>query len=330
MDQPTLKSRRSIWPLLKGAFFLIVLWFVVRSGIRLWNSAPPASVQIEWTWLIPAAVLYVIGWMPSVWLWRALLLAMHQPALMWNVLRAYYVGHIGKYSPGKALVPLIRTALLKEGASNTRTVLAFIAVAYETLVFMTAGAILGLAVAPFAIEDKLWSKIPPQLGWVQDYRLAFSLTVIVVGFASTPLISWLFTKIGRGLIARRSPNQTKLPSISSGLIATGIAVCMLGWICHSLSVGFVIASIAHTGFNLNHLPLWATACTVSTVGGFLAVFAPGGLGVREGLLIEVLKGQPEIGPALSVIVACVLRLIWFLSELVVAGTLYLAGTRKES
>jgi len=311
---------------LKWAFFLAVLVFVVRSGIHLWNLAPPASVRIEWIWLLPAGVFYFVGWLPSFWLWRALLRAMHQPTDFWNVFRAYYVGHIGKYSPGKGLVPVIRTALLKD--QETSSVLIFIAVAYETLLFMASGAILGLAVAPFAIEEAQWSKIPAYFAWIRDYRLIFSLSVIAAGFASTPITSWLFTKVGRGVMAKRHANQTQLPSISAGLIATGIAVCAAGWICHAISIGLVIASMTHIGFDITRLPLWITAGTVSTVGGFIAVFAPGGLGVREGLLVEVLKDARDIGPAYAILVACLLRLVWFLSELIFAGVLYVAGRRN--
>ena len=57
--------------------------------------------------------------------------------------------------------------------------------------------------------------------------------------------------------------------------------------------------------------------------------APGGLGVREGLLIEVLKDQPEIGPGLAVVAAGLLRSVWFITELTSATVFYLAGRRRR-
>lgn len=326
MEPPPSDTRRSIWPLVKGAIFVLVLVFVARSAIQLWNAAPPESVQIEWGWLFPAAVFYLIGWMPSYWLWRSLLLGLHQPSDWWSVFRAYFVGHIGKYSPGKAMVPIIRAGLLK--ADGVSSVMAFVAVAYETLVFMASGTILGLAVAPFALSESQWQKVPASFSTIRDNRLMFSLAVVLGGLASIPIISWLFTRIGRKLIARRATVSTQLPTISVSLIGVGMVVCAVGWVCHALSLGFVISASVHSGFGLNQLPLWITASTASTVGGFIAIFAPGGIGVREGLLIELLKDQPGIGPAFAILIACLLRSVWFLVELTLTGVLYIAGDRK--
>jgi uncharacterized membrane protein YbhN (UPF0104 family) len=56
--------------------------------------------------------------------------------------------------------------------------------------------------------------------------------------------------------------------------------------------------------------------------GFIAIFAPGGVGVREGVLIEVLKTQPEIDPRQAVAAAFALRLVGFLTEVGLAVVLY--------
>ena len=67
--------------------------------------------------------------------------------------------------------------------------------------------------------------------------------------------------------------------------------------------------------------LWTGAAAISMVGGFLAVFAPGGLGVREGLLMEILRHQA--GPHEAVAAAVLLRAVNLAGELLVAGALYL-------
>jgi hypothetical protein len=55
------------------------------------------------------------------------------------------------------------------------------------------------------------------------------------------------------------------------------------------------------------------------VGGFVAIFAPGGLGVREGLLMELL--ERELGPR-AVVVALLLRGVTLAGEVLVSGALY--------
>jgi uncharacterized membrane protein YbhN (UPF0104 family) len=68
---------------------------------------------------------------------------------------------------------------------------------------------------------------------------------------------------------------------------------------------------------------------LSYVAGFLAFFTPGGLGVRELLLHQLLAGEltaavgKEQGEALALGVAFVLRLLWLSAEVIMASAFYL-------
>jgi uncharacterized membrane protein YbhN (UPF0104 family) len=58
---------------------------------------------------------------------------------------------------------------------------------------------------------------------------------------------------------------------------------------------------------------------------------PGGLGVRDAFLIELLAR--DYGAANAVVVTVVLRLVWLVTELVVCGILYISvpiGTNLRS
>jgi uncharacterized membrane protein YbhN (UPF0104 family) len=59
---------------------------------------------------------------------------------------------------------------------------------------------------------------------------------------------------------------------------------------------------------------------VALVGGFLVILAPGGLGVREGLLLELLERQ--LGPREAVLVTVLWRGVALAGEIVAAGALY--------
>jgi len=60
------------------------------------------------------------------------------------------------------------------------------------------------------------------------------------------------------------------------------------------------------------LPLFICAVTVVLIGGFLAFFAPAGLGVQEGLLLLVLG--PMIGAGPAAIIAVLMRLLQTVTE----------------
>ncbi len=329
-DQPVVPGTRPqwYWPVVKLILFLVVLAFIGRRAFQLWKLAPPKSIQINVWWLIPAALSYVIGWFPSIWFWRAMLRRLQQPLDWWTAIRAYHVGQLGKYVPGKAMVLIIRGSLTK--SANVNPVLAGVTAAYESLVFVATGAMLGVALAPLALGPTFSKWLPLQLSWLQEQPLLWPVTVVIATFATTPLSSWLFTKIGRKVGRRQKGIGENPPSISAGLISQGIGVMTLGWICHAFSLGFVLQSLSDTPFKLNLFPVWLASASLSLVGGFVVLIAPGGIGVREGILIEALKDHPEIGPSTAVIAAGLLRVVWFVTELVTAAILFTAKPKTPT
>ena len=312
---------RSYWPILKWALFAIVFIFVGRRAMQLWDSAPPESVRIHWPWLFAASGFYFAGWIPSVCLWRALLLSLNQPLDWWTAFRAYYVGHMGKYIPGKALVLVIRGSMVSEAEVNP--LLAGLTAAYETLIFMATGAALCLAISPWVFGHPLWNENQVLPYWLQSPWLV-TLIVIAGTFATTPLSAWLFSRVGRKRFSNEDLSGLVDSKISAGLVSWGVLITSVGWVCHAFSLGCVLQAFSDYSVHVNQFPGWLYACTLSTVGGFVVLIAPGGLGVREGLLIEALKGQPETSPASAVIAAGLLRAVWFATELTVAAIFYVA------
>ena len=315
------------WFVLKCLLLALVLVFIVRRGIQLWETAPPKPIQIDVVWLVAASVLYFLSWLPSVWFWRAMLERMNQPIDWWTALRAHYVGHVGKYIPGKGLVLVIRGSLAKE--ANVNPLLGGVTAAYETLTFMAAGAAIGLALSPMILPALVDKWLPPSPSWIRGSTYLFPGLVAFATFATTPFSSWLFTKVGRKTMTDSIHPQAIAPAISAGLISQGVVLTSLGWGIQALSLGCVLQSMSTVPLDLAQFPIWLAACALSTVGGFVVLLAPGGIGVREGLLIEVLKDQPQIGPATALIAAGLLRVVWFVTELIAAAIFWLAGATKK-
>jgi uncharacterized membrane protein YbhN (UPF0104 family) len=311
----TAKSR--IWPIVKWLLFAILLFFVSRRAWQLWSSAPRESVEIQWSWLILAGIAYAIGWLPSVWFWRELLRKQGQTIGLWQATRAYFIGHLGKYIPGKALVLVIRAAWVKDQGVNPY--LAGASAAYETLVFMATGAAIAIALAPFTLTGIPLSEY---LNGFKTLGIAWPLIVVAITFATTPFSAWLFSKLSHKTMAGTAQGPGDLPSISPALISQGVVVTALGWGCHALSLGCVLQSISQQPVSLNPFFVWLTSTCLSTVSGFIVLIAPGGVGVREGMLVETLRDQPHVGSQLALIAAALLRIVWFVTELLVAAIFF--------
>jgi len=320
------RPRRRWWPLIKWTLFALMLFFVGKRAVSLWQSSPEIKLHVNAWWLLPAAALYLVGWLPSAWFWRAMLRRLGQRPTGYETVRAYFVGHMGKYVPGKALVLVIRGGLLKQAGCNP--VLGGLTAAYETLVSMSAGAAIAVALAPAVIPDGLWERLPAAVQFLRQQQTLVVILVVVLTLASTPFSAWLFSRIGQKAVPQSMDATTT--QITAGLVVQGLMITSLGWALHALSLGCTLQALADEPIDLRQFPVWLASVALSTFAGFVILVAPGGLGVREWVLIETLKDQPGIGAEKAIVVAGLLRIVWFVAELLIAGVLYsIAPTTRQ-
>ena len=127
----------------------------------------------------------------------------------------------------------------------------------------------------------------------------------------------------------RGQNARESLRVSPRVLLLGSAAFLATWALHGLSLGLCLRGIGvdATAWQLADWPLWSCAVAGATSVGFFALFAPGGLGIREGLLIATL--QNSMGGRAAVAVAAVYRLVCFVSELLAAGLLFAARPRQS-
>jgi uncharacterized membrane protein YbhN (UPF0104 family) len=304
---------------------LLVLYVVVQRARTLWDHDQLRDVQLHAQWLVLAGVVYVLGWLPSIWFWGALLRASGQHVAWTDVGRAYYCGHLGKYIPGKAAVLVIRAALLR-GRGATASAAALTATC-ETLVMMGAGLAIGIVLIPQLVTPQN-SMTPP--GWLMtlaDYPAVASAAVVVAIICLLPFAArWVVRLAGK---VRGTPSLDAAPVISTRMLCVGLPAFALSWMLHGLSLQLTIRGVtAGTPPPVDWLSCTA-AVSLATSIGFAALFAPGGIGIREGLLIELLSGQPGMGGHVAVAAAVCLRLVWLVSEVLVGSLLYATGIRTR-
>jgi hypothetical protein len=96
-----------------------------------------------------------------------------------------------------------------------------------------------------------------------------------------------------------------------GAVAFGIVANVVAWIGYGVAL-LLLARGLLPDVELGLLPATAVF-TASYLAGFLALFAPGGIGVREGVFILMLQGPIGIGAATALAIAS--RLLLTVTEL---------------
>ena len=92
-----------------------------------------------------------------------------------------------------------------------------------------------------------------------------------------------------------------------------------------IGVSFWLTARSLVTIPVHELPFYIGAFGAAWVAGLVAIYAPGGLGVREGLLVVLLRGR--IGTADAALVAALSRIVLTSVDVGLAGLSWLALRR---
>jgi uncharacterized membrane protein YbhN (UPF0104 family) len=311
------------WPILKT---LIGLAIIACVGWQFWKILSQEDIwQISIMAHVPALMmaggLYLLGLACSALFWHWLLLSLGQQPALGATIQAYYIGQLGRYVPGKAVGVVMRSRLLT--GPQVRGDVAAMTVVYESLTTMTAGAL----VASLLFTFHEWGA--SRSGWKALILFAVFGILILPGVFN-PLVDRLTAPF-------RKEEKTPLPSVHWSTLLSGLALAGCGWAIQGLGLGVVVSAL------LPDPPAWSWAAwmhytaslALANVAGFLIVFVPYGLGVREVLLQSLLAANlvhalsAEQANSTAVLAVLLLRLVSLISDLVVAGIAYGTGLRGK-
>jgi uncharacterized membrane protein YbhN (UPF0104 family) len=311
---------------LKSSVALLVLWAVGRHVHRTWIDlrGRGLSLHVEPLWLVGSGLLYLVGLSAYARFYERILHASATPVPFVPSLRAYLVSHLAKYVPGKAMVVIVRAGLVVPFGARAST--AAIATFYETLVMMATGGLIAAVAFAFAsgsppVEVHLpgWGLLPIQVYPLSalvgaGLGLAFLLLVVPSVFARmTTLVTLPIPAI----------TSDAVPRFSGALLLRGIFWSSAGWALLGLSLLAVVRAFdpsgAETLVAAGAVPVVIGGVALATVAGFVVAVLPGGLGVREGVLMWALA--PALGRDQSVVAALTVRLVWVAAELIAAALL---------
>lgn len=315
-DTPPPKQLRLL-TLAKWALFLVVLAFVVRKADSLWDPAVLTQRPIAWGWLLASGVAYIVGWLPCVWFWQRVMRVLGSDPDWRATLRAYYCGHLGKYAPGKAAVLVVRSGMLKaEGVPVTTAV---ISITIETLAAMGVGLAIGIALGGYVLPADAWALLPEVMLVLRDQPWLGPLLVVVATVACVTLGAKALVNLAMKLSRVQASDPQQQRDLAR-VLWNGTYALIPTWLLHGLSLACILIAVDAADWSLKNFLLWTGAIGASSSLGFFVLFAPGGLGVREGILIAAL--QASVGGPTAVLAAALLRIVWLVAEIISAGILY--------
>ena len=294
----------------------VVLWFAGGTLQQAWQQLSATEVHLSLGWSIVAALIYLVALAPMAAYWGLALRSLGQHPRTVDLIRGYYLGHLGKYVPGKAMVIALRTGVLKGAGCDARATV--VSLFLETLTFMATGA--AMAAAMLVIQGN---------GGPAHVGLALALAA-VAGLPVTPPIAKrlarLVLKKRNGSISSKEPASKEsaskesadlLDGITWPLALTGLLAASLSWSVLGLSLWATLRAVGvESAMPFSQIGLWIESSSLPMVAGFLSLL-PGGVVVRDTLVVELLT--PQISPETALLAAALWRLVTVLSEFALCG-----------
>ncbi len=291
-----------------------ILWLIWGKLGKAWDQIQSAEyvLQLNWFWLAAGGFFYAFSLPFPASYWYCALRHLGQKPTWRSTVRAHLVGHLGKYVPGKIFVVLIRSGLLK--GPNVDTTVCVLSIFLEGLMQMAVGALVVAGLILF------WAT------QLEDSRFLWG-SLILFAMVGLPIMPPIF-KLGVKIIGVKkfSEEVRKVDQLSWRTFLFGVPLMVSYWLLLGLSLWCVLLGIGLELPFLGTYPVSLLAITASMTAGFVFVVAPGGMGVREMiilmLLAPLLKEFTNVPEGAALVSACVLRILWIAAEMICAGFVY--------
>lgn len=255
--------------ILKFEYFLYlslgaVLYYLYRQDILVWNKIQ----RIDLRFATGAVILLLAGLSLQAMAWVTMLTKIEYKTSYKNAFISLFVSVFGKYIPGKVALLHGVTAYLHDYVQLPRkqTAIAFV---QFNLVYIFTGFVLGIF-ALSALSDE-----------IKQYYFVFVFGLVLAVWGYPIWMNWVLMLYNR--IAKKNAS---FEAAAFRLSYVPVIWFLLSWLCIGVGFWLLLAGLTSTVYVTSIF-----AYPLATSLGNLAIFAPGGLGVREGLLTLVLRQQ---------------------------------------
>lgn len=273
-------TRRRLWLGLQVLLAGVVVWTVWTTIAKNWTEFRALSVSVTLSpgWLALSVLAILLSYAFSVEAWRRILAGWNQHVPFLRATRIWLVANLGRYVPGKVwsvagLIVLAQRAGVAPWAAGASAV-AIQAVAVGTAVALVAAATPGAA-SPLGLA-----------------------AAALVAVATIAVLAW---DRAVNLVARLIGGGTRLQPLPVTAVAWSSGLGVLAWLAHGVAFWMLARGLGLPG-SLSIVKA-AGVFPLGYIVGLLALFAPGGLGVREVVLIGLLAPGLGWGGAVSLSIA---------------------------
>jgi glycosyltransferase 2 family protein len=271
---------------------LLAVALVVLLGVRLWqlwHKHPVHFSQVEGAVFALAVAMSVVAVAAYGLVWPYLLRRLGVRAgVGWIGL--FFTSQLGKYLPGSVWQYAGRVGMAKRRGVPVQT--ALVSIVAEVVLSSVAAGVLSLLVVP---------------AWIASVVLAGVVLAGLVALRLAPRAAPVVT----GLLERtRIERATFVAVVRAAPVGGLLYIPVLG----AYGLAFWLTARALFAVPASQLGIYIGTFALAWLAGLAAVFAPGGIGVREAVIAALLSSR--LGEAHAIVLAATSRIVLFAIDLV--------------
>jgi glycosyltransferase 2 family protein len=266
----------------------VVIGFAGRELAHQWKDVAPAlkGLRADWGRVLGSGAIVLSTYLILVEAWRATLRVWSESLPFGTAARIWFVSNLGKYVPGKVW------QIAAMGAMAQKAGVSAAAAVGSSLIVNLVSIVAGFAVIAVTAAGKVGTAVG--VGASSNGGRSAELAVIAIAIAGGAALLLAPVAVPRlaTLAGRVTGRSIPIPRVPPRAIWVAAASTTASWLLY----GIAFALFAHgvspraTGNASSYIAVY----TGSYLAGYLALFAPGGVGVREAILV---LAMPRFGLA---------------------------------
>jgi len=293
--------------LIKWIFILAIFLFLVKMVWGNWNQVKEAPITFRPFSLILSTIIFAFSYFIQLWAWYLITLKLGIAISLVETLKSWFYSQWGKYLPGKVWL-LLGRFYFYEAKGKSKKIIS-VALYFETVTLLVAAGLIFLSTL------SLFKEMGPLYSGKQSWWL-----ILLCLFAFISLHPRVLQKVLNCSLLKFKKDPISI-SISYSNILWIMIVCIFVWVVEGIGFYLFVDSIYPV--STKYILFLTGALAISTTLGLIAIFAPSGIGVREGALVYLLS---LIMPSpVAVIISLLARLWMTLIEIGLIGVVYLIG-----
>ena len=294
---------------LQAALLGVVVWYVAKN----WNDFAHvfATATPDWWAIGRSCALVLLSYLVLIQTWRQTVNAWGEHLSFADASRIWFMSNLAKYIPGKVWAIAAMGTLAQDAGVSP------VAAMGSSLVVQLVNVVTGFGV--FAVFG------------AQVLKLPGGTTVGIIALAVLLLFTPWLVPAGVRLLNRFGKRQFTEPHLPARAIWWAGAGTALAWIMYGVAFQWFAAGISQ-GATAGTTGDWIAVFVGSYLLGFVAIFAPGGIGVREFSMKVALEQSGLAVGALANLLMLASRL-WLTVLEVIPGVLFLIfrpAARRDS